>query len=413
MDQITKQPKTHVERRGTTETRDGMVIDWDVPIPMEDGLVLRADVYRPDRREGRYPVILSYGPYAKWLLFKDGYSTAWDIMVQRTPGRPGRLHQRLPELGGGRPGEVGAGRLCDRARRFTRRGPLARLSSTHSRRARRSTSITASSGRPCSRGAPARSAWPASPITPSTSGRWPACSRRTSRRSASGKAPATATATRTTTAASSAAFQTNWYDMQVKTVQHGLRRRGDRQQHQRRSRLRPRHAPERRSSETIPLRLRRGDRRASAGRRLPPRRSADWDKITVPLLSCGNWGGKALHLRGNIEGFVRAASKQKWLEVHGDSPLDAVLHRLRHQPAEAVSSGTSSRARTPAGTHEPRGPTPGPSSGREIRRAARERMAARAHPMDEILSRSCTQRADARSASAARRPQATTRWATA
>ena len=46
--------------------------------------------------------------------------------------------------------------------------------------------------------------------------------------------------------------------------------------------------------------------------------SADWDKITVPLLSCGNWGGNSLHLRGNIEGFVRAASKQKWLEVHGD-----------------------------------------------------------------------------------------------
>jgi predicted acyl esterase len=47
-------------------------------------------------------------------------------------------------------------------------------------------------------------------------------------------------------------------------------------------------------------------------------RSADWSKIEVPLLSCGNWGGNSLHLRGNIEGFVRAASKQKWLELHGD-----------------------------------------------------------------------------------------------
>ena len=44
---MTERPKTHVERRGTTETRDGMVIDWDVPIPMDDGIVLRADVYRP------------------------------------------------------------------------------------------------------------------------------------------------------------------------------------------------------------------------------------------------------------------------------------------------------------------------------------------------------------------------------
>jgi hypothetical protein len=27
--------------RETTETRDGMAIDWDVPVVMQDGLVLR------------------------------------------------------------------------------------------------------------------------------------------------------------------------------------------------------------------------------------------------------------------------------------------------------------------------------------------------------------------------------------
>jgi uncharacterized protein len=37
-----------------------MVIDWDVAIPMDDGLELRADVFRPD--EGEHPVILSHGP---------------------------------------------------------------------------------------------------------------------------------------------------------------------------------------------------------------------------------------------------------------------------------------------------------------------------------------------------------------
>jgi len=36
-----------------------------------------------------------------------------------------------------------------------------------------------------------------------------------------------------------------------------------------------------------------------------------------PLLTAANWGGQGLHLRGNVEGFVRAASRQKWLEVHG------------------------------------------------------------------------------------------------
>jgi hypothetical protein len=46
-------------------------------------------------------------------------------------------------------------------------------------------------------------------------------------------------------------------------------------------------------------------------------RSPDWSKVTVPLLSAANWGGQGLHPRGNFEGFVRSASKQKWLECHG------------------------------------------------------------------------------------------------
>jgi predicted acyl esterase len=37
----------------------------------------------------------------------------------------------------------------------------------------------------------------------------------------------------------------------------------------------------------------------------------------VPFLSAANWGGQGLHSRGNFEGFVRARSKDKWLEAHG------------------------------------------------------------------------------------------------
>ncbi|HTH34887.1 MAG TPA: CocE/NonD family hydrolase C-terminal non-catalytic domain-containing protein, partial [Xanthobacteraceae bacterium] len=46
-------------------------------------------------------------------------------------------------------------------------------------------------------------------------------------------------------------------------------------------------------------------------------RSPVWSKVKVPLLSAANWGGQPLHPRGNFEGFVRAASKRKWLEAHG------------------------------------------------------------------------------------------------
>ncbi len=48
-------------------------------------------------------------------------------------------------------------------------------------------------------------------------------------------------------------------------------------------------------------------------------RTADFAAIEAPLLSAGNWGGMGLHTRGNFEGFLRAGSKQKWLEVHGDT----------------------------------------------------------------------------------------------
>ncbi len=54
-----------------SEIRDGMKIDWDAPIEMDDGVVLRVDVFRPVA-DGKYPVILSYGPYAKGLSMQEG-----------------------------------------------------------------------------------------------------------------------------------------------------------------------------------------------------------------------------------------------------------------------------------------------------------------------------------------------------
>ena len=72
------------EVKTRTEIRDGMRITWHQPIEMEDGLVLRADVYRPIA-EGRYPVILSYGVYAKGLAYQDGYPMQWEKMVADHP----------------------------------------------------------------------------------------------------------------------------------------------------------------------------------------------------------------------------------------------------------------------------------------------------------------------------------------
>jgi predicted acyl esterase len=45
-------------------------------------------------------------------------------------------------------------------------------------------------------------------------------------------------------------------------------------------------------------------------------RSAQWDRIKVPMYSVGNWTGVGLHLRGNTEGYMLAASQNRKLRIH-------------------------------------------------------------------------------------------------
>jgi uncharacterized protein len=68
------------------EIRDwrSMQIEWDAPITMDDGTVLRADVFRPVG-EGKCPVILSYGPYGKGLSFQEGYRGNWARLIKAAP----------------------------------------------------------------------------------------------------------------------------------------------------------------------------------------------------------------------------------------------------------------------------------------------------------------------------------------
>lgn len=47
--------------------------------------------------------------------------------------------------------------------------------------------------------------------------------------------------------------------------------------------------------------------------------SARWDNIVLPVYSVGNWGGVGMHLRGNTEAYMCAASKNKKLRIHTGS----------------------------------------------------------------------------------------------
>jgi predicted acyl esterase len=54
-------------------------------------------------------------------------------------------------------------------------------------------------------------------------------------------------------------------------------------------------------------------------------RSAQLDRIEVPALVVANWGGLALHLRGTIGGYQGIASREKWLKVQGGSYFHTFL----------------------------------------------------------------------------------------
>src|ERR1019366_10070914 len=61
-----------------------MMIERHVPITMDDGLVIRADVYRP-KTEKPVPVIMTLGPYGKGVKYQEHYKLMWEWLVQQHP----------------------------------------------------------------------------------------------------------------------------------------------------------------------------------------------------------------------------------------------------------------------------------------------------------------------------------------
>ena len=299
-----------------SEIRDAMKIDWDVPITMDDGLVLRADVFRPVA-EGRYPALLSYGPYGKGLAFEEGYKTPWEIMQRENPDvfagstnqhqcwevadpekwvPEGYVCVRIDSRGAGR----SPGYLCHNNARETHDLYL---------------SIEWAAAQSWCSGKVGMNG-----ISYYASNQW---------RAAASQPPQLAAICAWEGWNDSyrdgnrhggilCVFRKNWQDMQVKTVQHGVGERGAR------SRITGELVcgPETLSDDEL-AKNREDMWSAMLSRPLNEayyrERSADLTKVMVPLLSAANWGGQGLHTRGNFEGFMRAGSQQKWLEAHGGS----------------------------------------------------------------------------------------------
>src|SRR5690242_21653510 len=78
-----------------------ITIELDVPVPMRDGTMLRADIYRP-AAEGIYPVLLSRSPYDKSNLmagvanFKTMVRAGYVFINQDTRGRLASAGEWLP-----------------------------------------------------------------------------------------------------------------------------------------------------------------------------------------------------------------------------------------------------------------------------------------------------------------------------
>jgi predicted acyl esterase len=298
----------------TADAAAEMQIEWDVPIPMDDGVVLRADVFRPVA-DPAAPVLLSYGPYGKNLSFQEGYPMQWTSMVDA-----------YPDVAAGSSNRYQAWEVADPEKWVPHGYAVVRVDSRGAGRSPgyidcftpRETRdlydcIAWAGTREWSNGKVGLSGisyyavnqWQVAALHPPHLAAicpWEGAADWYRDAGHHGGVPSP--------------FLGRWFPHQVGTVQHGLGPRGGR--HPDTGILVAGDA----ELSDEQLAANRGDimtelREHPFADEYWTERTGDLAQITTPLLSAGNWGGQGLHLRGNIEGYVQAASTQKWLEIHG------------------------------------------------------------------------------------------------
>lgn len=298
----------------TWERSQQMLIGWDVPIEMNDGLALRADVFRPEGDDA-YPVILAYGPYAKGLTFQEGYPDAWRAMVESHSDVEAGSSNRYQAWEVCDPEKwVPEGYVCVRvdARGWGRSpGYIEPWSPREAQDLYDCIEWAGaqlwSNGKVGLLGISyyAINQWHVAALQPPSLAAmipWEGFADFYRDLSYHGGIASD--------------MKNVWYRRTITTVQHGLGERA---------------AKNPNTGELVAGPETLTDEELEANRSDFPgdidahpledtfhrERSAVFDRITVPFLSSGNWGGSSLHLRGNVEAFVRAASHQKWLEIHG------------------------------------------------------------------------------------------------
>ncbi len=303
-----------VQRGGTVTVE--MTVDRDLEVAMDDGAVLRADVFRPVSG-GPWPVIMSLGPYGKSLPFSEGVFTE----------RYRRLVDERPEVLEGSSGAHLNWETVDPEQWIPAGYAVVRVDSRGAGRSpgrmdllsRREVAdyacaIEWAGTRPWCNGRVGLAG-----VSYYAMNQWLVAAQRPAHLAAIVPWEGAADHYRDMThhgGIFSNGFFTGWHPRQVLSVQHGRGRNGP---------TSPWVAdglgagPETLTEDELAasrsdylgeLRNRHFDDEWYA------ERSADLPAIEVPLLSAANWGGLGLHSRGNFEGYVRAGSASKWLDVH-------------------------------------------------------------------------------------------------
>jgi hypothetical protein len=301
-----------------------MRVLWNAAIRIDDGIELRADVYLPER-EARYPVILSCGPYGKGYAFQESNPAAWEALVEGHP-----------EILEGSSNRYQVWEVVDPEKwvpegyavvRVDSRGAGASPGTLDPWSPRETQDLyhciewagtqSWSNGRVGLNGISyyAMNAWQVACLQPPHLAAFCAWE---------GSSDHYREALRHGGIASR--FLVNWFSRAVQRVQHGLGERGPKS----RATGEPVCGYDRISDDE--LRANRIDyERYMAEHALDDAecraRSPDWSKVKAPFLSAANWGGQGLHTRGNFEGFMHAASRDKWLEAHGGAHWESFYSR--------------------------------------------------------------------------------------
>jgi predicted acyl esterase len=294
-----------------------MTIDWHTPITMDDGNVLRADVYRPVH--GRpCPVIMTYGIYGKGLAFQDEiYAMQWERLVAKEPAileGSTNKYQSWEVVDPERwvPDDYVVIRVDSRGAGWS----PGYLDPRTDREAR--------DYHDCIEWAAAQE-WSSGKvgllgISYYAINQWRVASLRPPHLAAIIPWEGYIDYYRGPThhGGIRSQFQDRWFERQVSRVQYGVGSRGLTNPNTGEPVAGPVDLSEdelRRNRIDLPAELQARTLDSDWCRD----RSTDASKVQVPLLSAANWGGQGIHPTGNFDGFVQASSPQKWLEVHGDT----------------------------------------------------------------------------------------------